>query len=96
MSSFQVTSWNKKHKGGKEESDAVPLTQEQRASSQGPAHLDVMNIHVLAGNVLHRNLLCNLEMNDFISLGLIRRQQIQQSVCHGTFISKQALPLLTP
>lgn len=59
----------------------LTLTQEQRASSQGPADLDVMNVHVLAGNVLHRNLLCNLDMNESISSGLIGRQQIQESVC---------------
>lgn len=69
---------------GKEKSsgaDVLTLTQEQRASSQGPADLDVVNVHVLAGNMLHRNLLCNLDVNKPISSGLIGRQQIQESVC---------------
>lgn len=55
---------------GKENSsgaDVLTQTQEQRASSQGPADLDVMNVHVLVGNVLHGNLLCNLERNDSVS-----------------------------
>lgn len=36
------------------------LTKQQCASSQGPADLHVMNVHVLTGDVLHWNLLCNL------------------------------------
>lgn len=39
------------------------LTKEQGASSQGPADLHIMNLHVLVGNVLHRNFLCNLKKN---------------------------------
>lgn len=48
----------------KEEVFTVTLTKEQAASSQGPADLHVMSFHVLAGNVLHRNLLCNLGRGD--------------------------------
>lgn len=77
MSSFQETQRGKEKSGA----DDWTLTQEQRASSQGPADLDVMDVHVLAGNVLHRNLLCNLERNESISPSLIARQQIQESVC---------------
>lgn len=36
------------------------LTEEQRASRQGPADLHVVDLHVLAGNVLHGNFLCDL------------------------------------
>lgn len=36
------------------------LTEQQRAGSQGPADLHVMDVHVLTGNVLHWNLFCNL------------------------------------
>lgn len=58
----------------------LTLTQEQSASSQGPPDLDVMNVHVLAGNVLYGNLLCNLETNKSIGLGFIGKQQVQKSV----------------
>lgn len=44
---------------------ATTLTQEQRASNQRPADLYVMNFHVLAGNVLHWNFLCNLKGENF-------------------------------
>lgn len=37
------------------------LTEQQAASSWGPANLHVMNLHVLAVNVLHRDFLCNLK-----------------------------------
>lgn len=59
----------------------MTLTQEQSASSQGPPDLDVMNVHVLAGNVLYGNLLCNLETNKPIGLGSMGKQQVQGSVC---------------
>ena len=36
------------------------LTQQQTTSGQGPANLDVMDLHVLTGDVLHWDLLCNL------------------------------------
>lgn len=36
------------------------LTEQQAACGQGPADLHVVNLHVLAGNVLHRNFLSNL------------------------------------
>lgn len=42
------------------EKDTQTLTEEEGASGQGPADLHVVNLHVLAGNVLHWNLLCNL------------------------------------
>lgn len=74
----------------------MTLTQEQSASSQGPSDLDVMNVHVLAGNVFYGNLLCYLETSKSIGLGFIGKQQVQGRVCYCTFISKQALPLSTP
>lgn len=42
------------------EASVQELTQKQCAGGQGPADLHVMDVHVLAGYVLHRNLLCNL------------------------------------
>ena len=38
----------------------VELTQQQTACGQGPAHLDVMDLHVLTGDVLHWDLLRDL------------------------------------
>lgn len=57
------------------------LTQEQGASRQGPADLDVVNVRVLVGNVLHGNLLCDLEMSERVSRDLSGKQQRQKSVC---------------
>lgn len=53
----------------------MTLTQEQSAGSQGPANLDVMTVRVLAENVLHRNLLCNLETIKSISWGVSERSK---------------------
>lgn len=86
------------------------LTQKQSASGEGPADLHVVDLHVLAGNVLHRNLFCNLhehgnQIEKYINspIYIFHRNYFTQPVkkkygrpLHYTFISKQTLPSLTP
>lgn len=52
------------------QSCGIALTQQQRARFQGPSDLDVMNLHVLAGNMLHWNLLSDLHTQKSVSTDL--------------------------
>lgn len=83
------------------------LTEQQAASGRGPADLHVVDLHVL-GNVLHWDLLRDLKPNkqqnshqaalSFWDGGqkTSNSRQNRVGVREVTFISKQALPWLTP